>query len=111
MQRGVATAARGLDLKKRISCHTLRHSFATHLLELGYDMRTVRELLGHADASTTTIYTHVSENGVTGVRSLLGALGPAPLPLNGSSTIEDARIPYLCANNCRNTYCKMPPCW
>ena len=76
VQRGVATAVQGLGLNKRISCHTLRHSFATHLLELGYDIRTVQELLGHADVSTTMIYTHVSQQGVAGVRSPLDALAP-----------------------------------
>lgn len=76
VQRGVATAVRGLGLKKRVSCHTLRHSFATHLLELGYDIRTVQELLGHADVSTTMIYTHVSQQGAAGLRSPLDALPP-----------------------------------
>jgi integron integrase len=78
MQRAVAAAVRGLGLKKRVSCHVLRHSFATHLLEQGHDIRTVQELLGHADVSTTMIYTHVSQQGVAGVRSPLDALASSP---------------------------------
>jgi site-specific recombinase XerD len=68
---------RSLGWTKRVSCHTLRHSFATHLLEMNYDIRTVQELLGHADVSTTMIYTHALTNGVAGVRSPLD-LTPAP---------------------------------
>jgi integrase len=75
LQRAVADAVRGAGLVKHISCHTFRHSFATHLLEDGYDLRTVQELLGHKDVATTMIYTHVMEKGVSSVRSPLDVLG------------------------------------
>ena len=74
LQRAVKKAARQAGLAKSVDCHTLPHSFATHLLEDGYDIRTVQELLGHADVSTTMIYTHVLNRGGKGVRSPLDGL-------------------------------------
>ncbi len=69
LQRAVHLAAKDAGLTKRVSCHTFRHSFATHLLQAGYDIRTVQELLGHSDVRTTMIYTHVLNRGGYGVRS------------------------------------------
>ena len=94
IQRALRRAVLDVGISRRISCHTFRHSFATHLLEEGYDIRTIQELLGHRDVKTTMIYTHVLNRGGRGVRSPVDILF-AGVPGSPSARQLDLQPNYL----------------
>ncbi len=84
VSKALRAATHAANISKRVSAHTLRHSFATHLLERGIGIRTIQELLGHADIRTTEIYTHLANNAATSIKSPLEAINNVPLRENHS---------------------------
>ena len=95
LQRAVADAVKSAGLTKRATCHTFRHSFATQLIQAGYDIRTVQELLGHTDVRTTMIYTHVLNRGGFGVRSPADMLTGTTLPASSSALRASASKTHI----------------